>query len=186
MAPGEAQATCGSQLRGRAAVALSCPIGAGLSVSPNPAVPGTTVTLDASASTGTDGGAITGYAFDFGSGTFGPATTSATATHVFSSRGSYPVRVQVSDATGATATASATVYASAAPQASFTAAPNPVSLNQTVSFDASASSETAPGQIVKYELPRPRFTGHCGEQSDHATVACASASRRSRASAGVR
>jgi len=35
-------------------------------------------------------------------------------------------------------------------------------------------------------VPRPRFTGHSGEQSDHATVACASVSRCSRASAGVR
>ena len=35
-------------------------------------------------------------------------------------------------------------------------------------------------------MPRPRFTGHSGEQSDHATVACASACRCSRASAGVR
>jgi predicted enzyme related to lactoylglutathione lyase len=35
-------------------------------------------------------------------------------------------------------------------------------------------------------VPRPRFTGHCGEQSDHATAAWVGASRCSRASAGVR
>ncbi len=34
-------------------------------------------------------------------------------------------------------------------------------------------------------LPRPRFTGHSGEQSDHA-IAAASANRCSRASAGLR
>ncbi len=38
----------------------------------------------------------------------------------------------------------------------------------------------------KRYLPRPRFTGHFGERSDHATAACVSASRCSRASAGVR
>lgn len=32
----------------------------------------------------------------------------------------------------------------------------------------------------------PRFTGHCGEQSDHATAVCGSARRCSRASVGVR
>ena len=35
-------------------------------------------------------------------------------------------------------------------------------------------------------VPRPRFTGHSGEQSDHATAVCVSASRCSRVSAGVR
>jgi GNAT superfamily N-acetyltransferase len=35
-------------------------------------------------------------------------------------------------------------------------------------------------------MPRPRFTGHCGEQCDHATAVCASASWCSRASVGVR
>ncbi len=35
-------------------------------------------------------------------------------------------------------------------------------------------------------VPRPRFTGHFGEQSDHVIAAGASASRCSRASVGVR
>jgi len=35
-------------------------------------------------------------------------------------------------------------------------------------------------------VPRAQFTGHSGEQSDHATAACARARRCSRASVGVR
>ncbi len=48
-----------------------------------------------------------------------------------------------------------------------------------------AHSSGSPSRVFAGGLPRPRFTGHSGEQSDHA-IAAASANRCSRASAGVR
>jgi len=41
-------------------------------------------------------------------------------------------------------------------------------------------------QAVVHPVPRPRFTGHLGEQSDHAMAGWASAARCARASVGVR
>jgi hypothetical protein len=57
----------------------------------------------------------------------------------------------------------------------------------TLSFYISANElQQAGEQADSYEMPRPRFTGHCGEQGDHATAVCGSARRCSRASVGVR
>jgi PKD repeat protein len=67
------------------------------------------VTADASASTDTDGTPIATYRFDFGDGTIVGPQPGAAATHTFTSRGTYTVRVTVTDTAGLSSTATKNV-----------------------------------------------------------------------------
>jgi probable HAF family extracellular repeat protein len=111
-------------------------------VSPQP------VALDASASIDREG-PIAAYAWDFGDGS--ATATGVTASHVYSSPGSFTVTLTVTDRKRATGTASSTitVKANTPPTASFTATPIRGLAPLTVAFNASASSDPD-GSIVSY------------------------------------
>ncbi len=114
---------------------------AALSLSKNLGAVPLAVTADASASTpGTN--PITGYTFDFGDGTTLGPQTAATATHTYSSAGSYTVKVTVTDTQGVSSNASATVQAVTPPSARLTVTPPSGGVPLSVTADASGS---APG-----------------------------------------
>jgi plastocyanin/PKD repeat protein len=115
---------------------------------------GETVTLDASGSTD-PGGGITKYEWDLdGDAAFELDTGAvATASRAYPTAGTVTTRVRVTDAGGNTSIATrAIAVRSRAPVASYTATPGSVVRGQTVSFDASASTDPdEPGTIAKYE-----------------------------------
>jgi YD repeat-containing protein len=125
---------------------------AAFTATPSPAQTGQTVTFDGSGSTDSDG-TIAKYEWDLdGNGSYETDTgTTPTATRSYASSGNVDVRLRVTDNTGGrdSVTHSLTIN-NRAPNASFTVTPNPAQLNQTVSFDASASSDPD-GTIAKYE-----------------------------------
>jgi PKD repeat protein len=118
---------------------------------PAPAIVGSTASFDASASSDPDG-TIATYEWDLdGDGTYETSTgTDPHASTTYAAAGVVTVGLRVTDDLGATSTTTLTVHVTHAPVASFTAAPNPVSLHVPVSFDASASSD-ADGPIARYE-----------------------------------
>jgi parallel beta-helix repeat protein len=73
---------------------------AALSLTPTSGTSPLTVTADASASTDTDSSGIATYAFDFGDGTSVGPQTGATASHVFTTAGTYTVAATVTDSAG--------------------------------------------------------------------------------------
>jgi len=75
-----------------------------LTVSPNNARAPVAVTADASGSTDTDATPIATYSFDFGDGTVIGPQAGATATHTYTSRGTYTVRATVTDTGGLAST----------------------------------------------------------------------------------
>jgi PKD repeat protein len=110
------------------------------------------VTFDAS--TTTNGGAacstLCTYAWDFGDGT---SATGQVTTHQFRTTGTFLVRLTVTDARGATATAvqSLTVAPGTPPTVSFTTSPANPGVNQDVFFNASASEAAVGRTISRYE-----------------------------------
>ena len=97
-------------------VSSTSPI-AQLDVSPNPALTGENLTLDASASIDA-AGTIVDYQWDLGNGTFDQDTGSTpTLTTSFNTVGPHQVRVQVTDDGGASAIAMATVAVAPTPPA---------------------------------------------------------------------
>jgi YD repeat-containing protein len=120
---------------------------------PSTPKPGQTVTFDASTSSDPDG-SIVKYEWDLdGNGTYETNTGSTpTTTKTFAADGSYDVGLRVTDnQTGIdTETHTVIVVANQAPNASFTATPNPAVLGQTTQFNASASADPD-GSITKYE-----------------------------------
>lgn len=85
----------------------------GLNV-PATGMSGTPVTADASASyPGTT--AITGYTYDFGDGTVVGPQAGASASHTYTTAGTYTVKLTATDGGGATVTTSGTVVVSAGP-----------------------------------------------------------------------
>jgi YD repeat-containing protein len=125
---------------------------ASFTASPNPATIGDPVSLDASGSTDPDG-TVAKYEWDLdGNGSYETGTgSSPKATTSFASEGEHQVGLRVTDNGGAidTTTRAVTVKNHAL-QASFTASPNPVAPNATVTLDGSAST-TPSGAITKYE-----------------------------------
>jgi subtilisin-like proprotein convertase family protein/uncharacterized membrane protein YgcG len=120
---------------------------------PAPALAGTSASFDAGASGDLDGSIVKyEWSFDGDDDYEVDAGASATTTHTFVVPGDVTVKLRVTDDAGATAVLAQTVRVTLAPVASFTATPNPVSLHQQVSYDASASTDPdVGGSIVKYE-----------------------------------
>jgi YD repeat-containing protein len=118
---------------------------------PAPAVTGATTTFDAGTSADPDGTVVL-YEWDLdGNGTFETITGSnPQASTTYAAAGDVTVHLRVTDNDGATDTTSRVVHVTHPPVASFTATPNPVSLNAPVAFDASASSDPD-GPLAKYE-----------------------------------
>src|SRR5207245_2453317 len=103
------------------------------------------VSFTASASGGT-----TPYSFSwsFGDGTAkvaGGATNPNTQSHTYATKGTFTVKVNVTDANAKLATASSTITISGTPLAlTFTSPPTSGTVGTSVSFTASASGDTAP------------------------------------------
>jgi len=122
-----------------------------------------TVAVDASASSDSDG-TIASYAWDFGDGATG---TGKTATHVYATQGTYPVKLTVTDDGGASAstTTPVTVTAPAVnqpPTASFTTTPTYLS----IVADASGSSDSD-GAVVSYAWDYGDGTTGTGKTPSH-------------------
>ncbi len=105
-----------------------------------------TVSFDASGSTDPDD-AIVSYAWDFGDGHSGSGKT---ATHAYTSHGTFTVTLTVTDASALWDATSSAVTVYAAPVAAFMFSPTAPLAGDTVSFDASASTD-ADGLISSYE-----------------------------------
>ncbi len=94
------------------------PPSAAVTVDDSNPLTGQTVTLDASASSDSEGAPITDYQFDpEGSGTFTDNGSSATVQHVYSTPGVYQAAVKVTNSVGLTATSSVQVTVHPAPPA---------------------------------------------------------------------
>jgi PKD repeat protein len=111
-----------------------------------------TVTFDASNSSDPDG-TIVNYFWIFGDGTTENQTGGVTTIHSYTSEGSYNVTLTVTDNDQLTNTTAKSITVSPppkeAPEASFSHSPLNPEVNETVTFDASGSSD-ADGTIVNY------------------------------------
>ncbi|MDY6817223.1 MAG: PQQ-binding-like beta-propeller repeat protein, partial [Halobacteriales archaeon] len=124
---------------------------ASFSHSPSPMIAGESGNFNASAATDPDG-LITGYEWDFTSdGTFD--ATGMDVNHTFPSSGNYTVTLRVTDDNGLTATTTNNITVNSSnelPTPAFTYSPsNPVT-DESISFDASGSSDPD-GSITTYE-----------------------------------
>jgi len=105
-----------------------------------------TITFNAADSYDPDG-SIVNYSWDFGDGN---TATGITVSHDYSDNGFYLVTLTVTDNDGATASAHATkTVMNRPPVASFTETAETVNTDETISFDASDSSDPD-GSIVNY------------------------------------
>ncbi len=122
---------------------------ANASLSTDHATVGQSITFDASGSFDSDG-QITQYDWNFGDGT---SSNQKIATHAYSQAGTFQVILTVTDNDGATGQASGPVTITGGtnqpPVASAQISPNPAQANQSITFDASASSDPD-GQITQY------------------------------------
>ena len=121
---------------------------ASFSDSPSAPFPGGSVAFDASGSTAGSGPAITDYRWNFGDGSAVVDTgTVASASHLFTRRGLYPVTLTVTSAAGSDSTTQ-TVTVDDAPTAAFTPSASVAAPGAPVSFDASASGPGDPGGTI--------------------------------------
>ena len=108
-----------------------------------PAIPGATVSFDASASApGASGGTITDYSWDFGDGTpVDDAAANSGASHVFASPGIYTVTLTTTDDLGVSTTATQQITIDQPVAAFTTSPPGVIAPGTTVGFDASGSTD---------------------------------------------
>ena len=131
-------------------VDVKAPPMASFTYTPHTPIVGDTVTFDASASSDLDG-TIESYAWDFGDGTTG---TGVTKTHTYTTADTYNVTLKITDNDTLTDTAARDVTVSPPalqpPTASFIYSPTTPQVDETVTFNASTSSDPD-GTIVSYE-----------------------------------
>jgi subtilisin-like proprotein convertase family protein len=112
-----------------------------------PVAPGASVDLDASTSSSVHG-PITRYEWDLGSGTFADATSVVTTSFA---RGSYPIRVRVSDALGVIGTASGTLVVSLPPVAHIVLPAMQPKEGALATLDGSGSTDPEGAGIAAYD-----------------------------------
>ena len=135
---GESQASAAQQ------VTVVGPISSSFTATPTSTSVGSAVAFDGSASSD-PGTTVTRYSWSFGDGTTSTGPN-ATASHGYTTAGSYTVSLTVADGYGQSATTSRTVTVVGPPYAAFTAGPNPANGGSPVIFDASGSSD--PGTTI--------------------------------------
>ena len=109
------------------------------------------VRFDGSASTGGLGAVVTNWVWDFGDNTSG---TGATATHQYSSPGSYVVRLTVTDSNGASsqsAPQTLDVLAGDPPTAVILRSPSSPVVGQTIFFNGNTSTAGAGHRLVRWD-----------------------------------
>ena len=123
-----------------------------------------TISFNAAESYDPDG-TIVAYSWDFGDGS---TATGVTVSHDYSDKGFYLVTLTVTDNDGATASAHATkTVMNRPPVASFTETAETVNTDETISFDASDSSDPD-GSIVNYSWDFGDGTKGTGVSIQHA------------------
>jgi parallel beta-helix repeat protein len=148
------------------------PPAASLNVAPTSGTAPLPVTADATASSDPQGQNLT-YAFDFGDGTTVPAQASPTATHTYTTAGSYLVTLTVRNVSGLSDTAATTVAVSdpppiQTPVARLTLNPTSGTTPLPVTADASASSDPQ-GQSLTYAFDFGDGTTAAAQASPTAT-----------------
>jgi subtilisin-like proprotein convertase family protein len=125
---------------------------AAFAATPQPALPGQNVTLDASTSTDPTG-TITHYEWDLdGDGTFETdGGSSPVLVHAFATRGAYDVGLRITDDHGDSDTVNRSISITTPPVASFTASPVQPLSGADVTLDGSASHPGDTGTIVRWE-----------------------------------
>jgi YD repeat-containing protein len=123
---------------------------ASFSASPSPALTGQLVTFT---STSTDpDGAIAKYEWDLdGDGEFDPVQTASQVSTSYSTARTVAVRLRVTDDQGSSAETTKLLSVKSAPLPAFSMSPSPALIGQTVTFDASSSTDPDGGTIAKYE-----------------------------------
>ncbi len=129
-----------------------------VSVSPSMPTPGSQVQLDASGSGDRDG-QIESYTWYIDGDDIGDSETLA---YQFDRRGTYEVRLEVTDNGGLTATNTTTIGVSNPPEPSMTTAPATIGTGASVTFDASGSTDPD-GQITSYHWRFEDGTTKTGE-----------------------
>ena len=136
-------------------VQVDAPLAPSFSVTPaSGALTGSSVSFNATGTTG-GRGPLT-YAWDFGSGSF--TGSGQTTTHTFTTPGSYTVRLQVTDAVGRTATTSQTVQVDAPLSPSFTVSSSPQAATP-VSFSAAGTTGGRAPLTYAWDFGTGTFTG---------------------------
>jgi PKD repeat protein len=122
--------------------------------SPDHPTPGQSVSFDATGSTDAEDGTNLHYEWDFNGNGYNNdpgETDTATPSHTFSSAGDKSVSLRVTDQDGATDVDTHNVHINAPPSATFTSSPAHPTPGQSVSFDATGSSDTEDGTNLHYE-----------------------------------
>jgi PKD repeat protein len=123
---------------------------AAFSMNPTSVVPGGTVQFDGRLSSDGDGGTAVDYAWDLdGDGQFDDGTA-AQVQHSYAVRGSYGVRLRVTDADGLTDVHERDLAVTLPPAAALTATPTDPLSGDTFRLDAAGSSDPD-GSIVRYQ-----------------------------------